>query len=207
MNTASFLDLVPESERSGASGNLNYRFNDLVSLYASYRTSRSASKFNSQPTTSITGGFGAAVTLPAAFNPFDQNVTVAMVLPEWGSTSQTMLTRDQAATIGVEGKWAATWRWDLGASWQRQTALQTNRIFNGAGLAGLLTNPDVNLRFNPFIDAGAPGAPSQAAKLETLSLYPKIDSASKNTAPPNLLPAARPIGRTSRQPRPISRRS
>lgn len=181
MNTASFLDLVPESERSGASGNLNYRFNDLVSLYANYRTSRSASKFNSQPTTSITGGFGAAVTLPAAFNPFNQNVTVAMVLPEWGSTSQTMLTRDQAATIGVEGKWAATWRWDLGASWQRQTALQTNRIFNGAGLAGLLTNPDVNLRFNPFIDAGAPGAPSQAAKLETLSLYPKIDSATKNT--------------------------
>ena len=181
LNTAPFLDVVPEAQRTGASGNLNYRFNDRVSLYGNYRTSRSASKFNSQPVTSVTGGFGTPVTLPAAFNPFNQNVTIAMVLPEWGSTSQTVLTRDAAAVIGVEGKLAATWRWDLGASWQRQTVLQTNRTFHGPGLAGLLTNPDVNLRFNPFIDAGAPGAPSQAAKLETLSLYPKIDSATKNT--------------------------
>jgi iron complex outermembrane receptor protein len=181
MNTASFLDLVPEAQRTGASGNLNYRFNERISLYGNYRTSRSASRFNSQPVTSITGGFGTAVALPAAFTPFNQNVTIAMVLPEWGSTAQTVLTRDAAANIGVEGKLAATWRWDLGASWQRQTMLQTNRIFNGAGFAGLLTNPDANLRFNPFIDAGAPGAPSQAAKLETLSLYPKINSATKNT--------------------------
>ena len=177
-NTASFLDLVPKSERTGFSGNLTYRFNDRFSLYASYRGSRVTSLFNGQPTTSITGGFGTAVALPAAFNPFNQNVTVGMILAEWGSTSQTVLTRDAAGVAGLTGKFGRTWQWDLGASAGRNTRLQKTRNFNGPGLAGLLTNADANLRFNPFIDASAPGAPSQAAKLETLSVYPLSDSKS-----------------------------
>ena len=180
-NTASFLDIVPEARRTGASGNLNYRFDETYTAYANYRMSRNNSLFRSQPTTSITGGFGAAVTLPAAFNPFNQNVSVAMILPDWGSTSQTVLTRDAAGVLGLQGKVGRTWRWDLGGTWQRQTMLQTTRNFNGAGFAGLLTNADSSLRFNPFIDATAPGAPSQAAKLETLSVYPSINTASKTS--------------------------
>lgn len=180
-NTAAFLDIVPEARRTGASGNLKYRIDETFTTYANYRMSRNTSLFRSQPTTSITGGFGSAVSLPAAFNPFNQNVTVAMILPDWGSTSQTVLTRDAAGVLGLQGKVGRTWRWDLGGTWQRQTMLQTTRNFNGAGFAGLLTNADPSLRFNPFIDATAPGAPSQAAKLETLSVYPTINTASKTS--------------------------
>ena len=179
MNTASFLDLIPASQRQGASGNLKYVFNDRLEGYVSYRSSITRSLFNSQPTTSITGGFGSAASLPAAFNPFNQNVTVGMVLAEWGSTSQKVRTIDNAITGGLHGQAGTTWQWDLATTWQKQNLLQLTRNFNGAGFAGLLTAADATKRFNPFIDASAPGAPSQAALLETLSVYPKVDNTSR----------------------------
>ncbi|MBC7369827.1 MAG: TonB-dependent receptor [Undibacterium sp.] len=181
MNTASYLDLVPATQRTGLSGNMNYRFDDIFTLYASYRGGRGAGLFNSQPTTSITGGFGAAATLPAAFNPFNQNVTVGMILTDWGSTSQRTITKDAAGTVGLAGKIGQTWRWDLSASAERNAHLRVTRNFNGAGFASLLTNADVNLRFNPFIASSAPGAPSQAAKLETLSVYPTVNAKSNTS--------------------------
>lgn len=176
-NTASFLDLVPQSERRGASGNLQYRFNDRIEGYASYRTSDTRGLFRSQPVTSITGGFGSAVLLPAAFNPFNQNVTVGMILPDWGSTTQSVRTLDDAINGGLRGR-VGTWEWDLGYTWQQQSVRQITRNFNGASLAPMLVNPDPTLRFNPFIDFFAPGAPSQAALLETASIYPQLYSKS-----------------------------
>jgi outer membrane receptor protein involved in Fe transport len=176
-NTASFMDLIPESKRTGATGNLKYAFNDRLEGYFRYRTSNVNSRFVTQPTTSITGSFGAAVTLPAAYNPFNQNVTVGMILYDWGSTAQTVRTTDYAATAGFRGKAGQTWQWDLATSWERQQLKQLTRNFNGAGFAGLLTVADPTQRFNPFLDASA-GAPSQAALLETLSVYPTVESAS-----------------------------
>lgn len=177
-NTASYLDLVPESERRGASGNFQYKFNDRIEAYASYRTSDTRGLFNSQPVTSITGGFGTPAVLPAAFNPFNQNVQIAMVLADWGSTNQRVRTLDDSYSAGLRGQ-VGTWQWDLGYSWDDQSVRQTTRNFNGAGFSGLLTNADPAKRFNPFIDFTAPGAPSQAALLETLSVYPELYSKSK----------------------------
>ena len=178
MNTASFLDLIPATKRDGANGNLRYVFNSHLEGYVSYRSSITRSLFNSQPTTSITGGFGTAAALPAAFNPFNQNVTVGMVLAEWGSTSQTVRTIDNAVTGGLHGSTGNSWQWDIATTWQTQTLRQVTRNFNGAGFSGLLTAADATKRFNPFIDASAPGAPSQAALLETLSVYPSLDTTS-----------------------------
>ncbi|MDI1319529.1 MAG: TonB-dependent receptor, partial [bacterium] len=177
-NTASFLDLVGESKRRGASGNLRYRVSDRLEANASYRTSDTRSLIRSQPVTSVTGGFGSAVSLPAAFNPFNQNVTVGMILPDWGSTTQRVRTLDDAVGLGLRGN-VGNWEWDLSYSWQDQSVRQTTRNFNGAGFANLLINPDPALRFNPFIDFYAAGAPSQAAQLETLSVYPELYSKSK----------------------------
>ena len=182
LNTASFLDLIPESKREGVNGNLNYRFNDRLDAFLSYRTSTTNSDTTSQlGGNSITGGFGSAAVVPAAFNPFNQNVTIGMMLPEWGAASQRVRTIDNAAVAGIRGKAGQTWEWELGGSWQYQTVRQTTRNFNTAGFSALLTNPDPAQRFNPFIDASAPGAPSQAALLETLSLYPILKSISKQT--------------------------
>ncbi len=56
-STAEFLDLIPESERLGASGNIKYAFNDRLDAFVSLRTSDTKSLFNGQPgANSITGG-------------------------------------------------------------------------------------------------------------------------------------------------------
>jgi len=178
-NTSAFLDLAPSSQRHGVNLNLGYAFNDKFEAFGSYRTNDSRSFIRSQPTTSLTGSFGAAVTLPAAFNPFNQNVTVGMILADWGSSSQRVRTIADAALGGLRGKFNS-WEWELGYTWQKQNVRQTTRGFNGAPFASLLINPDPALRYNPFLDISAPGTKSQAALLEPLSLYPEVYSISKN---------------------------
>jgi outer membrane receptor protein involved in Fe transport len=175
MNTAAYLDLIPQTKRLGMSGSLNYKFNDRLDAFASYRHSDAKSNTNAQlGANSITGGFGSAALLPAAFNPFNQNVNVAMVLVEWGSQSQRMRTLDHAATAGLRGRFAESWEWELGGSWQRQKVRQISRNFNPTPFANLMSAADPLQRFNPFIDPAAPGAPSQFALLDSLSLYPSI---------------------------------
>ena len=178
MNTAEFLDLIPQSERRGANANLKYRLNDKVQAYANYRTSESKALARSQPVTSITGGFGSAVLLPAAYNPFNQNVNVGMILAEWGSTSQNVRTVDDAVNAGLIGM-VGTWQWDLSVAWQEQSSRQITRNFHGPGLASLLTAADPAQRFNPFIDYTAAGAPSQFAILDRLTIRPEVYSTSK----------------------------
>ncbi|MEI6106803.1 MAG: TonB-dependent receptor, partial [Opitutae bacterium] len=180
-NTASFLDLISESNRTGFSGNLNYRFNDSLDAFASFRTSDTKSLFNAQPgANSITGGFGSAAVLQAAFNPFNQNVSIGMILPEWGAQTQRVRTLDDAAMGGLRGK-VRTWEWELGGTWQNQKGRQITRNFNPAPFANLLNAADPALRFNPFIDYRAAGAPSQAGLLETLSIYPSVLGVSKSS--------------------------
>lgn len=175
MNTSAYMDLIPKTERVGVSGNVNYKINDRLDAYASYRHSDAKSSTNAQlGANSITGGFGSAATLPAAFNPFNQNVTVSMMLVEWGSQSQRVHTLDDAATAGIRGRVGQSWEWELGSSWQQQEVRQVSRNFNPTPFANLMTATDPAQRFNPFIDPLAPGAPSQYALLETLSLYPSL---------------------------------
>jgi iron complex outermembrane receptor protein len=181
-NTAAYIDLIPKSIRNSVSGNLKYTITDRLEAYVSYRTSLTRGFYTTQPVTSITGGFGTAALLPAAFNPFNQNVTVGMVLNEFGSTSQSTRTKADSANGGIHGKFGETWQWDLNTGWQRQRFLQTTRLFNTGGFAALLTATDPAQRFNPFIDASAPGAPSQAALLETLAIYPTLETKSTLTS-------------------------
>lgn len=181
-STAEFLDLIPESERKSASANFNYRINDRFDAYASLRTTDSEANTTAQlSANSITGGFGSAAVQQAAFNPFNQNVQVGMVLVEFGPESQAVRTLADAASAGLRGQIGQTWQFDLGASWENQKHRQVTRIYNPGGFLGLLNHADPAQRFNPYIDARAPGAPSQAALLERLALYPYLRSASTVT--------------------------
>lgn len=180
-NTSAFLDLAPEAQRRGENVDLKYKFNDKLEVFGSYRTSDSRSYARSQPTTSLTGGFGSAVTIPAAFNPFNQTVSVGMILADWGSSSQRVRTIADSAVGGLRGNYNS-WQWELGYSWQKQYVRQVTRSFNGAPFANLLINPDPTQRYNPFLDLYASGTKSQAALLEPLSLYPELYSISTSKA-------------------------
>lgn len=181
-NTAEYLDLIPASQRKGLNTTLKYRLGEKFDAYAGFRTTENNSLMTAQlSATSITGGFGTAAVQQAAFNPFNQNVQVGMVLPEFGPESQRVRTLSDAANIGLRGQFGKTWEFDLGATWDKQKVRQVTRNYNGAGFANLLNHADPAQRFNPFIDFRAPGAPSQAAKLETLAVYPALRSESTAT--------------------------
>lgn len=180
-NTAAFLDLIPESERKGLNANFNYKINDRLDAYAGFRTTENKSHMQAQlSANSITGGFGTAAVQQAAFNPFNQNVQVGMILLEFGPESQRVRTLSDAANAGVRGQFGKTWQYDLSGTWENQKVRQVTRNYNGAGFANLLNS--ATQAFNPFIDARAPGAPSQAPLLETLAVYPTLRSESTSNA-------------------------
>ena len=181
-STTEFLDLIPESKRSGAAANFTYRFNDRLDAFAGFRTSESRTETTAQlSANSITGGFGTPAVLLAAFNPFNQNVQVGMVLPEFGPEYQKVKTLSDSVNGGVRGRVGETWQFELSGSWDHQKNRQLTRLWNGAGFSNLLNHADPAQRFNPFIDYRASGAPSQAALLEQLAVYPNIRSEVEQT--------------------------
>lgn len=183
LNTAEFLDLIAEKQTLGAAANFTYAFNDRVDAFASLRTSKNNTTTNAQiSASSLVGGFGSAAVLPAALNPFNQNVSIGMMLVEFGPESQKVRTLDDAVTAGFRGRIGSSWQWEVGGSWQNQKDRQITRSYNGGGFLALLTAADASQRFNPFIDARAPDAPSQAALLERLAVYPSSHSTSTDTA-------------------------
>ncbi len=180
-NTAAFLDLIPETQRKGFNANLNYKINDRFDVFAGFRTTENKSYMEAQlSATSITGGFGTAAVQQAAFNPFNQNVQVGMILLEFGPESQRVRTLADSISAGVRGKFGQTWQYDLSGGWENQKVRQVTRNYNGAPFANLLNSATQS--FNPFIDSRAPGALSQAPLLETLAIYPALRSESTANA-------------------------
>ncbi len=181
-NTAEFLDLIPESSRWSASGNLNFNINDNVESYATYTISDTRGMFNGQANVSsaaTSSGFGNFSTvIPAAFNPFGQNIAVGLVHYEFGSTWQKTQTRAHNAVLGVRGVIGqSSWQWDSYVGYQKQVFHQLGRAFNGAAITAALSNPDPAMRLNPFIDARAAGI-TQADIYETMAVYPTLDTES-----------------------------
>lgn len=177
-NTAEFLDIIPASERQGIAGNFTYEISPTLDLYGKFGYNETFGFYNSQPAVSSASaitGFGNFSTLvPAALNPFNQNVIVGMVHYEFGSIWQKTTTRAYDGLIGLRGQVGETWFWDSGFGVQRNRVGQITRSFNGAAISAALSSG----RLNPFIDARATG-PIHAAVYETMALYPYRNAASE----------------------------
>ncbi|SDS05149.1 TonB-dependent receptor [Opitutus sp. GAS368] len=181
-NTAQFLDLIPKSERYGVTGNFTYKINDLVEAYGTYSFSDTRGLFNTQPgvtSASTFNGFGNfASIVPAAYNPFGQDIAVGLVDYEFGSVWQKTHTKAHNGLLGVRGKVGQTWQWDTGLNFQHQSADQLTRSFDGSGITAALANTDPAQRLNPFIDARVAGI-TQAAIYEKMAYYPSRDTSSE----------------------------
>lgn len=183
-STAAFDDLIPASERYSVGGNFNYTVNDRVEIYARYSFSDTRSKTDTQPgvtgaaTSSGFGNFSSVV--PAAYNPFGQDIAVGLMHPEFGSIWQRVHTQAHNFLVGATGSIGKTWRWDAGVNYQEQDVFQLTRNFNGAAITAALNNPDPSLRLNPFIDARVAGV-TQAAIYERMAIYPSVASGSNGT--------------------------
>jgi outer membrane receptor protein involved in Fe transport len=178
-NTSAYNDLVPASERYGVAGNFTYSVNDRLDIYGSANFTDNRSYYETQPgvsSASATSGFGNFSTLvPAAMNPFNQNVIVGMVHYEFGSVWQKVHTKSAGGLIGARGLIGKTWNWDSAVNYQQNQTAQITRSFNGAAITAALNNADATQRLNPFIDARAAGI-NQTAIYEKMAIYPTLDS-------------------------------
>lgn len=184
-NTSEFLDIIPSTERHAIDTKFYYALNTKVELYGGFSFSRNRGVTSTQPpvvTASATSGFGNVATIvPAAFNPFGQDVLVGMILYDFGSVTTTTESEAYSAYAGAIGNLGRTWQWDISVGWQQQYFDRVIRDFNNTVITGLLNNPDSSQRFNPFIDTRA-GAPSQAALLERMARYVLTDGISEQTS-------------------------
>jgi iron complex outermembrane recepter protein len=182
-NTAAFLDLIPPSERAGTSLRLTYKLPADLELYGSLLHTRSDGSSSGQPpafaVAAFTGSGRVATIVPAAYNPFNQDVLVGMIAYEFGAIRQNLSNRSLNSTLGITGFAAKSWRWDLAVGWQQQDFARSTRDFNPALVTAALANPDPALRINPFIDARAAGAPSQADLWENMARYIRFDGLSE----------------------------
>jgi len=181
-NSSEYLDVIPPSERQGLSLRLNYTLPQNFELYTSLLYAETEGSFSSQPAlfaASASTGFGNfASIVPAAYNPFGQDVLVGMVAHGFGAVRQNHSTDALNATLGLKGTVGETWRWDLALGWQEQTFNRTTRDFNGARVTAALANPDASQRLNPFIDERVAGSPDQSAIWETMARYITFDGVS-----------------------------
>lgn len=181
-NTSGFLDLIPWTERHGFSGNFTYTINERLEAYGTYLYSNTRGLFESQPAVSslaTSSGFGNFATIvPAAYNPFGQDVVVGMIHYEFGSTNQRTRTKSHNAVVGLRGKFGTTWEWDASVGWQKQNSDQVTRSFNGAAITAALNNSDPTKRLNPFVDGRAAGI-TQAALYDTMAYYPSVFGGSR----------------------------
>jgi outer membrane receptor protein involved in Fe transport len=184
-NTSEFLDLIPKSQRVGVTGSFNYVVNDHVEAYSRYSFADVRGLYNTQPPVTSAAsysGFGNVSTVvPAAYNPFGQNIMVGQIHYGFGSVSQATKTVTHSVVAGLRGLVPGTsWRWDAAYTWQKQDLNQLTRNFNADGITALYANPDPAKRLNPFLDARVDGN-SQAALYETLALYPYVRSFSEQS--------------------------
>lgn len=183
-NTAEFLDLVPEAERYGVAGRFSYEVNERLEFFTNVSYSESKGSFDAQPpvsSASASSGFGNFATIvPAAYNPFGQDVLVGMVHYEFGPITQRTKSEDYKVTLGAAGKFGATWAWDAAVGHNNQKSNSSTRQFNGAAITAALANTDASLRLNPFIDARVAGV-TQSAIYERMALYDRFDAKSENT--------------------------
>jgi len=181
-NTSQFLDLISPSERWGASTRLEYALHKNIELFACYSYTDTRGLFSTQPAVtalSATTGFGNFATIvPAAFNPFNQDVLVGLVNYEFGSVTQSTRTTADSVVAGVKGSVFQTWLWDFSAGWQKQKFKQVTRNFNGAAITAALANPDPAQRLNPFLDARVTGATQQAI-YDKMALFDRLNTSSE----------------------------
>lgn len=149
-NTAAYRLLMNPSKRLRANLGVDYTFSDRLSLSISGSLRETRGERISAPPVSEPS---VRTQVPAAFNPFNQDVQVGMVHTEFGPTRQsTHATRSQLG-FQLSGRLAETWKWDASLGFRGDNSREIARDLDPEKFATALASPDLARRFNPFGDA------------------------------------------------------
>lgn len=148
-NTAEYLTLVTPSEEKSATFDLSRDLSPRLRISLTGEISeRTATRGLAPPVTAAS----PATVVPAAYNPFGQDVQVGLVHTGFGPVRQEDRRTNAQLGLNVSGRWAETWRWhaSLGGRWTRSR--QDVADLDRAAFAAALAADDPAQRFNPFGD-------------------------------------------------------
>lgn len=146
-NTAGYRTLVTPSEEKSATFEITRPIGKRIEVSLSGSvTDKDATRSLAPPVTGVSGD----TLVPAAYNPFGQDVQIGMVHAGFGPVRQSDSGTAVQLGLNLSGKWANTWQWSttLGGRWNRAT--QQVIDLDRDKFAASLVNPDAAQRFNPF---------------------------------------------------------
>ncbi|HEX2852128.1 MAG TPA: hypothetical protein VHO24_02740 [Opitutaceae bacterium] len=149
-NTAPYRTLVAPGSRTDGSVTINYALSPRLqfALTGSASDSRSE-RIGAPPVTSAS----SKSRVPAAFNPFGQDVEVGLVHLEFGPTRQSSQATTRQFGLKVNGRFGDTWSWNGGIAQLQRQSRQATTDLDPDKFSAALSAADPAFRFNPFGDA------------------------------------------------------
>ncbi len=147
-DTAAYRWLASPSEKRTANLGVTYNASDTLRLAvnASHQDSRGES-LGPPPVTPAS----ARTIVPAAYNPFSQDVAIGMVHEAFGPTRRNQTSvRDQIG-FNVSGELPGDWKWSSSTGFRRNTSERWGDELDPAKFATALAHSDPAQRFNPFL--------------------------------------------------------
>lgn len=171
-NTAEYRTLIAPSEERSATFSVSRPFGGIEASLSGSVNDRDSHRLLPPPVTAVSGD----TFVPAAYNPFGQDVQIGLVHAGFGPVRQ----RDESTSVqlglNLNGKWSESWRWNasVGGRWNRSTSQVSD--LDREKFAAALTAPDPLQRFNPFGDD-----PQNAALYPALTVVRSSASRSADT--------------------------
>jgi hypothetical protein len=147
-NTAEYVTLITPSEEKSATFNISRTYGKTEASLTGSVNQRHSVRSQAPPASAPS----ADTLVPAAYNPFGQDVQVGLVHTGFGPVRSTDRSTSGQLGLGLSGILSGSWRWnaDLGGRWSR--AKQQVGDLDRDALADALASPDPTQRFNPFGD-------------------------------------------------------
>ncbi|MGH8017228.1 MAG: hypothetical protein ACREIA_02910 [Opitutaceae bacterium] len=151
-NSSDYRMLVSPSERTGGSVGLNHAFGPRLNLgfEASYSETN-----DTDPGAPPVSSASDETLVPAAYNPFGQDVEVGLVHVEFGPTRELSRSRRTEGGIKAGGRLGESWKWSGGFGYRHDASREAARDLDRERFTDALAASDPAARFNPFGDARA----------------------------------------------------
>jgi len=162
-NTSDFLYLAAPSEQDSLNGEIGYALTEKSRVRVGYSFSQSDSKQSGPPPVTPASD---DTLVPAALNPFGQDLEIGLVHTGFGPVQRATTSRRSGAFLAGDGKLGETWSWNGRFEANHRTLESETQDLDPAKFAAALRSTDPATHFDPFASVG-PGSTNAA-------LYPAL---------------------------------